>query len=145
MADTNITSADAVFSLSIPGLFPAPVILSGYSAERAWASDGVDLAETSMGVDGRMTGGFTPNPVKQTISLQADSPSKVIFGALAAAMKANKQIYYINATIVLPGPQEAYSLVRGILQNYKAIADAGKVLAAVDYVIMWQQIDGSIV
>jgi hypothetical protein len=144
MADTTITSANSVVTLSVAGLFPAPVQLQGYSTERAWQSDNQELAEVQMGVDGRMTAGFVPNPVRQTFALQADSPSKAIFKAIADAMKAARDVYYVTGSISLPSTGEAFSCVRGVLQNHKAIADAGKVLQAMDYTIVWQDIQSTI-
>jgi hypothetical protein len=139
MSDTTITSANSVFTISVPGLFPAPVQLYGYSAERAWNSDQQDLAETQMGVDGRLTAGYTPMPVKQTISLQADSPSKAIFNTIARAMQSQREVIYINGAISLPSTGEAFTCVRGVLVNFKPIPDAGKVLQAMDFAIVWEK------
>ena len=139
--NSTITSANSVFTLSVAGLFPVPQQLSGYSTERAWNTDGVDLAETQMGVDGRMTAGYVPNPVPQTISLQADSPSKAIFTAIARAMVASRDVYYISGTIDLPSTGESFVGRRGVLQNVKKIADAGKVLQAMDYKIVWESLE----
>lgn len=140
MADTTITSANSVFSLVIPSLFPAPVQLQGYSVDRAWNTPGQDLAEIQMGVDGRMSYGYIPKEIPMTISLQADSPSKSIFTALARAIKAARDQFTISAVIVLPSTGESFTMTRGVLQNAKAIADAGKVLQAMDYIIVWQDI-----
>jgi hypothetical protein len=141
MADTTITSANSVFTITVPGLFPAPVTLHGYAAERAWNTDQQDLAETQMGVDGRMTAGFIPAPVKQTVSLQADSPSKAIFNAIARAMKQAREVFYINGAISLPSTGEAVTCVRGVLTNFKPIPDAGKVLQPLDFAIVWERMD----
>lgn len=141
MPDTTITSANSVFTISVPGLFPAPVQLQGYSADRAWNTDNVEMAETQMGVDGRMTAGYTPNPVKQTISLQADSPSKEVFNAIARATKAARDIYYISGNITLPSTGESFVCSRGVLQSRKPLPDAGKVLQPMDFMIIWESID----
>ena len=93
-----------------------------------------------MGVDGRMTSGFTPMPVSQTISLQADSPSKTLFLAIASAMQSARDIYWISGVISLPGTGEVYNCVRGVLKNIKQIVDAGKVLQAGEYQIVWENI-----
>ena len=90
MSDTTITSANSVFTVVIPGLFPAPVQLKGYATDKAFATDAIDLAEVQMGVDGRMTAGYVASPTKQTISLQADSPSKDLFALVAQAMKTSR-------------------------------------------------------
>jgi hypothetical protein len=141
MPDTTITSANSIFTITVPGLFPAPVQLQGYAADKAWNTDSVELAETQMGVDGRMTAGFTPVVVKQTISLQADSPSKVIFNAIAAATRSTRDVYYITGTISLPSTGEAFICLRGVLQNFKPVPDAGKVLQPMDFAITWESVN----
>ena len=143
MAETTITSANSVVTITVPGLFPSPVQLQGFSAERAWNSDQQDLAETQMGVDGRMTAGYVPNVVKQTFSLQADSPSKSIFKAIALAMMAVQDVYYIQMDISLPSTGENFVGVKGVLQNYKAIPDAAKVLQPMDFAIVWESLKPS--
>lgn len=138
--DTTITSANSVFTISVPGLFPVPQQLRGYSAERAWETDSVDLAEVQMGVDGRMTGGYTPNSVPQSVMLQADSPSKAIFSAIVRATEATKEIFYIYGTVDLPSTGESFTCTRGVLKSVKKLPDAGKVLQPMTYQIVWESI-----
>lgn len=144
MDNSTITSANSVFTLVVAGLFPAPVQLKGYASDKAFTTEAVDLAEVQMGVDGRMTAGFVPNPVKQTITLQADSPSKDIFTAVIQAMKTAREVFYISGSISLPSTGESFTLTRGILTNAKQIPDAQKVLQPVEYVITWEQINRSL-
>jgi hypothetical protein len=144
MDNSTITSANSVFTIVVAGFFPAPVQLRGYASDKAFTTEAVDLAEVQMGVDGRMTAGFVPNPVKQTITLQADSPSKDIFTAVIQAMKTTREVFYISGSIALPSTGEAFILTRGILTNAKQIPDAQKVLQPVDYVITWERIDRSL-
>ena len=144
MPDTTITSANSVFTIVVPGLFPVPVQLRGYSSDKAFTTEAVDMAEVQMGVDGRMTAGFVPTPVKQTITLQADSPSKDIFTALIQAMKTAREVYFVSGSITLPSTREAFTLTRGILTNAKQIPDAQKVLQPVDYVITWESVNRSL-
>ena len=144
MDNSTITSANSVFTLVVAGLFPAPVQLRGYARDKAFTTEAVDLAEVQMGVDGRMTAGFVPNPVKQTITLQADSPSKDIFTAMIQAMKTAREVFYISGSIALPSTGESFTLTRGILTNAKQIPDAQKVLQPVDYVITWESVNRSL-
>ena len=144
MDNSTITSANSVFTLVVAGLFPAPVQLKGYASDKAFTTEAVDLAEVQMGVDGRMTAGYVPNPVKQTITLQADSPSKDIFTAVIQAMKTAREVFYISGSIALPSTGEAFTLTRGILTNAKQIPDAQKVLQPVDYVITWESVNRSL-
>ena len=142
--DTTITSANSVFTIVIAGLFPTPVQLQGYASDKAFTTEALDMAEVQMGVDGRMTAGFVPNPTKQTITLQADSPSKDIFTALIQATKTAQEVFYISGTIALPSTGESFTLTRGILTNAKQIPDAQKVLQPVDYVITWESVNRSL-
>lgn len=144
MSDTTITSANSVFTIVIPGLFPAPVQLRGYASDKAFTTEAIDLAEVQMGVDGRMTAGFVPNPTKQTVTLQADSPSKDIFTALIQAMKTAREVFYISGSIALPSTGESFTLTRGILTNTKQIPDAQKVLQPMDFVITWESVNRSL-
>lgn len=144
MAESTITSANSVFTLVVAGLFPSPVQLVGYSSDKAFTTEALDLAEVNMGVDGRMTAGYTPQPTKQTITLQADSPSKDIFTALIQAMKTAREVFYMSGSIALPSTGESFSLTRGILTNAKQIPDAQKVLQPVDYVITWESVNRSL-
>lgn len=144
MDNSTITSANSVFTLVVAGLFPAPVQLKGYASDKAFTTEAVDLAEVQMGVDGRMTAGFVPNPVKQTITLQADSPSKDIFTAVIQAMKTAREVFYISGSIALPSTGESFTLTRGILTNTKQIPDAQKVLQPMDFVITWESVNRSL-
>lgn len=145
MADTTITSANSVFTIVAAGLFPAPVQLKGYSSDKAVVTDAIEMAEIQMGVDGRMTAGYVPMPTKQTISLQADSPSRAIFVDIATATKTAREIFYLSASLVLPSTGEAYTLTRGVITNIKQIPDLMKVLAPVDIQITWESVNPSIV
>lgn len=142
MADnTTITSANSVVTIAAPGLFPVPQQLQGFAADRAWESDSVEQAEVQMGVDGRMTAGFVPNPVRQRFSLQADSPSKQIFLAIQRAQKATRNIYYLSGSIDLPSTGESFICKRGVFQSAKPLPDGGKVLEPMEFEIVWESID----
>ena len=144
MSNPNtITSANSVFILSAPDLYPAGVAIQGYATDKAFATEALAIAETMMGVDGKLTGGYTPTPVKQTITLQADSPSKSIFDAIVRTTRQTGDIMYLNAVINLPGPGEAYTLANGILTSAKQMPDAQKVLQAQEYVITWESVSVS--
>lgn len=146
MADnTTITSANSVLTLVVAGLFPVPVKMEGYSSDRAFITDPIDLAEVQMGVDGRMTAGFTPNPVRQTITLQADSPSRAFFTTLAQSMLTAREVFWITGALALPSTGESFDMVRGILTNHKMIPDAAKVLQPVDFIITWERVNRSLI
>lgn len=139
----SITSANSVFMLSFGSLFPIPQKLEGYSADDSFMIDDVEIAQTLMGVDGKLSAGYVPSPKVMTITFQADSPSIAKFEFLIAAMKAAKDTFELNGTIALSGIGRAYSLTKGILTNYKPLPDAKKVLQPVSYKITWQDVEPS--
>lgn len=136
----SITSANSVVSLSVAGLFPVPQQLHGYSADRAWETNNVQLSESQMGVDGRKTEGFVFNLTEQTFTLQGDSPSNAFFVAIINAMRAAREVYIISGTIDIPSTGESFICIRGTLKDAKTIPSAGKVLEPRTYVIEWQSI-----
>lgn len=137
---STITSANSVVALSVAGLFPAPIQIQGFSADRAWESGSLQMTETQVGVDGRKTAGFIFNPVEQTFSLQGDSPSRSFFTAIINAQRAAREVFRIDGTIDLPATGESFICTNGTLQASKMLPDAGKVLQQMDFVIVWESI-----
>lgn len=140
MAERTITSADSTFVISSADFALAAAILEGYAADAAFAVDNSDTAETSLGVDGKLSAGWVPRTYNQTITLQADSPSRFIFDALVTAQDAARTIFRLNGVITLPGNQYSYSLSRGVLKNYTAMPTAQRVLQPLTFVIEWEQV-----
>ncbi len=141
---TTITSANSVLTLVAAGLFPTPIQIKGYASDKAFATEMLELAEIQMGVDGRMTAGYTPNPTKQTITLQADSPSKDFFTILTQATKTARDVYYLSGTLALPSTGENFTFIRGVLTSAKQLPDAQKVLQPVEYVLTWERVERSL-
>lgn len=141
---STITSANSVVSITVPGLYSSPVQLQGYSADKAWSTDALEIVETQKGVDGRMTAGWIFNTVKQTFSLQADSPSIAIFQSIWAAMAAARDVYYLSGTIDIPGTGESFICNKGVLKSVKTIPDANKVLAPMEFTIEWSSVHASL-
>jgi hypothetical protein len=137
---STITAANSVVTMTVQGLFSTPVQLQGYSADKAWDTGSIVTTETQIGVDGRKTAGLVFNAVKQTFSFQADSPSVQFFEAIYAAQRAARDVYYLYATIDLPGTSSSYVCNKGTLEDYNAVASAGKVMTAREFSINWGSI-----
>lgn len=140
MADRTITSADATFVLSSADFALAATALEGYAADAAFATDNSDTAETSLGVDGKLSAGWVPRSYNQTITLQPDSPSRAIFDLLVGAQDASRTVFRLNGVINLPGNQYSYNMNRGVLKNYTAIPAAQRVLQPMTFVIEWESV-----
>jgi len=137
----TITSANSVFMLSFGSLFPIPQKLEGYATDDSFMADVVEIAQTAMGVDGKLSAGYVPNPTVMTITFQPDSPSIVKFEFLIAAMRQARDIFELSATIALPAIGRSYACVKGVLTEYKPLPDAKKLLQPVTYKITWQTIE----
>ena len=99
MSDYDITAANSVFTITVPGLYNAPVTLENYAADRAFETDARELAETAMSIDGYLNAGWIPNPVMQTISLAANSESALVFEGIAMAQDSRRGLYRLGAEI----------------------------------------------
>jgi hypothetical protein len=129
---TTLTSVNSVFALSIAGLYPVAQILQGYAADDAFMADDVDPVETLMGVDGLLSGGYTPYPTKIHVTLQANSASMVIFDNWLAAQKAAREIYIGNGNIAIPALGQAWSLGTIFLTGANPIPGVKKILTVQD-------------
>lgn len=137
---STITSANSVVTIAQSTLYPSGVNLQGYSVDKAWSTDALEIAEVQKGVDGRTTAGYIFNTVKMTFQFQADSPSIQVFQSVQQAQRAARDIYYLSGNIEIPATGQTYSLVKGILRTVKPIQDAARVLQAMEYVVEWSEI-----
>ena len=55
-----MTTANSALTLQIDGLYPVPQSIQGYAVDEAFALDSLKKIETLMGVDGKLSAGFTP-------------------------------------------------------------------------------------
>lgn len=139
----TITSANAQFLLTVLPILPVPFKIEGYASDAAFLFDTVDASETVMGVDGKMSAGFTPYITPQTITLQADSPSISIFEDWLAAENAAKELFFANASLALPGVKKSYVMLKGALKRVTQAPPAGKVLQPQTFQIDWESVVGS--
>jgi hypothetical protein len=136
----SITSANAVIAFGVPGLYPVPVKMSGFSTDKAWITEQVEVSESQRGVDGRKTSGIVYNMPVQNFSFQGDSPSRLFFNTIYNAQIAQGDVYYIIGTITLPSTGESFVCTKGTLKNWKPLPDGGKVLQPVEFAIEWESI-----
>lgn len=140
----SITAANAIVMLSIIGIVPVPQQIQGFAADDVFDTDAIESAEVSMGVDGVMTAGFVFVPVRQTFTVQADSPSASIFDLWWATQQAAADIFYANGLVVLPSLGQKWQQTKGALTSWKPIPDAKKLLQARKFQITWESVLPSI-
>jgi hypothetical protein len=137
MAALTITSASAVYMLSIDTVYPTPQKLEGFGVDEAFDTEATEIAEVQLGVDGFSASGWVPRLTTQTITLIASSPSFRIFEDWVAAMDLIKEVYYANATISIPAIKRKYSLRQGTLTRFSSLPNARKTLQQRQFTIVW--------
>lgn len=136
----TITSANSVLMLGVNGLFNVPVQIQGYAVDDAFTIGDVDMAETMMGVDGKLSAGWIPMQKALDIMLQADSASNNFFDALIAAESTTREKYKLNGSILLPGTGMLYVLTTGYLKTGSVMPAAKKVLQPRKFTIEFEEI-----
>ena len=140
MSDYDITAANSVFTITVPGLYNAPITLENYAADRAFETEAVEQAETAMSIDGYLNAGWVPNPIAQTISLAAASSSSRIFEAVVAAQATARSLYRLSAEIQLPSIGKNYTMVRGLVRSAVVIPSAARALEAQTFELLWERV-----
>lgn len=136
----SLTAANAIITLTIPGLFPTPIQLQGFSADNVYDMAVQEVVQTAMGVDGILSGGFVFNPVEQSFELQADSNSNTIFETWAATQKQVRDVFTANGETTLPSVGRSYVSTKGFLISLPPAPAAGRILQPRRYMVRWESI-----
>lgn len=136
----SITSANAVFTLIIPGIYPEPQTLQGWSTDDAFDSEPAETGVTRLGVDGLLSAGWVPSTTVVTVHFQADSVSIPVFQTWDTTETTLKEKFPASGIISLPSRSQQWALVNGFLRNVKRMPDARRVLEPVTYTMEWQTI-----
>lgn len=134
----SLTTANATIYFSLPALFPAPFQLQQFSADEIMDASEVEGAETSMGVDGVLSGGYINVPFEQGYSLQPDSPSIVFFDQWFYQQKAILDTLNPSAVITMPSLGKKWNMTKGFLVGYKPMPDMKKIAQPQKFRVRWQ-------
>lgn len=134
----SITSANAVIMLTLNPIYPSPFQLQEFAADNIFGTESLVAAETAMGVDGVLTGGFVNVPTIQRFHLMADSPSNEFFDNWYLRQKADQDTYNVSGTILLRSLGKKYTMVKGFLKAYQPLPNAARTLQAREHSIEWQ-------
>lgn len=137
----DITAANASAVMTVEDLYPNGIQLQNFSTDAAIVADSMQIAETRMGVDGRMAAGVTPNIYPVTITLEANSPTAFAFANIYEAMSSNKKPYVCNLTVRLPSIGKSYQFSNGVLQTANPLPAVNKVLAPTTWVFHFERME----
>jgi hypothetical protein len=136
----TLTAANAILSISVSGLFNAPVVIQGYAVDDAFEAESVAQAEVQMGVDGELSGGKVFVPYPMTIHVLATSPSVSFFETWRAQQDAQVDVFQAAGTIVLPSTGMSYTMPKGYLTKATPFPAVKKMLDPLVYEITWKRI-----
>lgn len=136
----SITAANAIVTITVPGVFQAPQQLQQFSADDIFDTETLKNIEVQMGVDGFLSGGWVFVPVPQSYSLMPNSPSNDIFDQWWAAQSTLIDAIAGFGTVTLPSLQKKWALSNGFLTGYPPMPGAGRILKPRKFEITWQQV-----
>lgn len=136
----TLTNANSVLMLSVGGIFAVPQQLQGYATDDMFSAANVAPAEAVMGVDGKLSGGYTPYPTIIEITLQADSPSAFIFDTWSTAQDTAREIFIAQLTILLPGTGQKFACTKGIMTDKSPMPIGKKTLQPRKWAITFESV-----
>lgn len=139
----TLTSANSVLMLAVAGVFPVPQQLQGYATDDAFAANDVKPVEAVMGVDGRLSAGFTPYPTEIEITLQADSPSLSIFDTWKTVQDTARDVFFANMTVTISGTGQKFACSKGALTSASPFPTGRKILQPRKYQITFESVTAS--
>lgn len=139
MANT-ITASNSILHISVPAVFPAPILVQGFATDDAFATDLVDTGEMVLGVDGIASVAYIPFLTPMTLALQASSPSLYLFVQWLAAEIAAQEKYLASASIQLPSIGYSFTLSGGALTRTTPFPPVKRTLQPAHYHLTWESV-----
>ncbi|MDE2426343.1 MAG: hypothetical protein KGO96_10610 [Elusimicrobia bacterium] len=133
----SITSANAVLTLTIPGVYPTGIQIQQFAVDDAFVAEAIDTAEIQVGVDGYSAAGLTPREVPMSIFLLASSPSVVVFDNWNGAEWTTGDKIAAYGVIIHPSVGKKYALNQGFLHRWQPMAETRRVLQRREYRVTW--------
>jgi hypothetical protein len=137
---TSLTAANAVITLTVDGVFSTPQQLQQFSVDDVADVDTLTVAETLMGVDGYLSGGYVFNKVKYVYTLQADSPSCFFFDQWKLAQDSQEDTYPANGQLLLKSLGTKWTWTRGFLTEWMPAPNVKKILQPRKFSIEWESV-----
>jgi hypothetical protein len=116
----TLTVANSSIVLTVEGIHPHGVPLTGYAADNVFEMPTVENGEFSMGIDGKLSAGWVPNPIPLTLTFQADSPSIRILQEIWQREQSTRDKLRTSLTIALPSANLRYTARDGFMQSFQA-------------------------
>ena len=139
----NITSSNASIIYKDNMLVTAGMPLVKFATDQSLTSDEVAIAETRMGVDGKMAAGYTPNITPVTIMFEADSPSWGLIEQSMNIARQAKTVVECEIIVTIPSLLKTYHYKNGVIKSLTNVA-MKKVLDPITLKINFEEVVSSI-
>ncbi len=118
----SITSSNAIIVYKDNMLVRAGMPLRKFATDQSLTSDEVTIADTRMGVDGKMASGYTPNITPVTIMFEADSPSWSIIDQSISIAKQAQTVVECELVVTIPALAKTYVYRNGAIKSFTDVA-----------------------
>ena len=139
----NITSSNAIIIYKDNMLVKAGMPLVKFATDQSLTSDEVAIAETRMGVDGKMAAGYTPNITPVTIMFEADSPSWRLIEQSINIARQLKIVVECELIVTIPSLLKIYKYKNGVIKSLTNVA-MKKVLDPVTLKMDFEEVTSSL-
>lgn len=133
----SITSANAKFTLIIPGVYSSGVLLQNFSVDDMFEADPVELTESRIGADGFAVGGYVFNLTEMPVNFQANSDSVIVFQAWKQAQDSQRDVIEAEGAILMPALGLKATLNDGFLATMPAFPPHKKVAENFQVRLKW--------
>ena len=137
----NITSANATGVIIVEDIFPSGITLDTFATDAALALDEETIAETRMGVDGKMVAGYVPSIKVLTLTLEPVSNAAKALDVVSATSRLNMNVYFCSLTFSVPALKQVWTFNNGVLKTLKSVPDVKKVLDIRTFKFDFESID----
>lgn len=140
----DITSSNAEAILTVASLYPNGIALEGFSVDSSVSVENITVAETRMGVDGKMVAGYTPAIIPVTIGLEPNVQCARDLLNVWLAMQANNKIYECTLVLTIPSINRVYTFLKGVLKSCTPVPALKKVLDPTTWAFDFERINPQI-
>lgn len=106
----TITSANAVLTLRCKGIYDDWIQIEGAQTDAFLSFADVVLAQTELGVDGKLSMGFTPHKTTSTVSLAANSRSIMVFENIYKFFLKNMEVTQVDLRAYYPSVKRSQTI-----------------------------------
>ena len=138
----NITSATAKVKLFCT-LTPAGLSFERYAADSAWSKETNTVIESRMGVDGKISFGYTPSVKTVNFEFQPDSPTLERLAYIIQTQNTTMKPIVCQVLIDLGSIERSFYLVNACITTGDILPAGGRVLEPVTISLSYESIESA--